>query len=133
PPDERSLEFPICSTPGDFRKSARKIRPLAKQRVAIIESVQPCNAPQLSPDDLPFNFNRILEILNDWARKDRHRRLHVTGSWYVGAAPIFKVPPGVSIANIQLTSTGFLEHENVIAIFDVKGHTEGMGVYANPN
>lgn len=134
PPNEQKLEFPICISPKSFNDSSWKLGPLTQKRITLVEAVQPYNTPKLTPDDLPFNFNRSIGILNDWARKDRHRRLHVTGSFVVASAPMFRVPKGVTIRNVRLLPNGFfLEHENKIAIFEIDGYVEGMKIGANPN
>lgn len=94
PPDENRLEFPMCRSNSEYaKKAAFMLRSLAKGRRAIVESVQPYNVPRIAPELMVFNFNRTLGILNDWARKDRHRRLHVVGSWASNANPKVRCPP----------------------------------------
>jgi len=133
PPNERSLEFPIAATKAAFQNSASKIRPLAQKRRDIIESVQPYNIPKLAPEDLVFNFNRTFGILNDWARKDRHRKLHVVGSWASNARPKVRCPAGTSLDYLNFIESGFLETESQIAAFKVKGYAPHMRIEANPD
>lgn len=133
PPDERNLEFPIVATKAAFQKSIAKIRPLAQKRRDIIESVQPYNLPKLAPEDQVFNFNRTFGILNDWARKDRHRKLHVVGSWASNARPKVRCPAGTSISFLNVVESGFLETESQVAAFKVTGYTPHMRVEANPD
>src|ERR1017187_7108614 len=80
PPNENNLEFPVCNSAINFEKSALKIRPLSQKCRTFIQSVQPYNTPEIPVDLMTLNVNRSLGILNDWARKDRHRRLHVVGA-----------------------------------------------------
>jgi hypothetical protein len=132
PPNERFLQFPICASLGDFKGRSRDIAPLAKERRDIIESVQPYNTPDIEPKLMIANFNRNLAILNDWARKDRHRKLHVTGSWVSNSKPQLRFPSECSLAHLTVTGSGFLEHENQIAHFKLEGYLAGMKVQANP-
>jgi hypothetical protein len=133
PPDKNWLEFPICDSAGDFKKRARYIAPLSDERKRIVESVQPYNAPKLDPELEVYNFNRTLGILNDWARIDRHRRLHVVGSWASNVNPLIRVPKGVSITDITSVASGFLGDQTIIARFTLDGYRSGMNVQANPN
>lgn len=68
PPNEHRLEFPICATKGEFDVAAgKKLWPLSKKRKAIIQAVQPYNAPELALDEIPCCLHVTLGILNDWA------------------------------------------------------------------
>jgi hypothetical protein len=80
-----------------------------------------------------FNFNRAIEILGDWARKDRHRRLHVVGSWVVSASPRLILPIGVSLDSIRVAGSGFLEEQGKVADFRLTGYLPGMEIKANPD
>ncbi len=131
PPDEDKLEFPICKKRADFKAFNRA--PLADKRRDILESVQPYKIPKLVPEEMVFNFNRTLAILNDWARKDRHRRLHMVGSWASNASPKIRCPEGTTLSYIRINGAGFLEHKNEIATFGLIGYREGMEVQANPD
>lgn len=135
PPDEDRLEFPLCSDPNGedkFNKSAWKYRPLTNQRRRIIEDVQPYKTPKLREDLYILNMNRTLGILNDWARIDRHRKLHVVGSWASRAQPALRLPPGIDLDWMMVTYDGFLEDDGQIAAFKLDGYTRGAKVEANP-
>lgn len=134
PPAARDLEFPVCSSSHFFRQSERKIAPLTGQRRSIIESMQPYNEPtDLAPSLLVFNFNRALGILNDWARKDRHRTLHVVGAWSSRAVPMVLVPAPAYLKSFELAGDGFIKGERKVANFEVSGYDSGMNLRANPN
>ena len=134
PPKEENLEFPICDSPAKFKKATWKIAPLTKKRRDIIESVQPYKTPpDLRPEFRVFNINRTLAILNDWARKDRHRQLRVVGSWVSSARPKVRLPAGVELVFMGVTGDGFLEHESEIASFQLAGWVRGMTIEANPD
>ncbi len=133
PPKHEKLEFPICSSLRDFNDRPWKIAPLAEKRRMLVEAVQPYNAPDLTPDLIPLNINRALGMIHDWSRMDRHRELHVVGSWASNASPMFRHAPDVSIVDIAVSTGGFLEHEHEIATFRVEGYIRGMKVDANPD
>jgi hypothetical protein len=134
PPDENHLEFPIYRKRREYSNNeARVLGPLIKKRRDIIQSVQPYNAPKLAPEDRVFNFNRALDILNEWARKDRHRTLHVVGSWASNLSPKIRCPAGATLKSIKTTGSGFLDNKDVIATFRLSGYKRGMEVQANPD
>ncbi len=136
PPNEQRLEFPICSTPSEFANATRKIKPLSQTRRDIVEKIQPYNAPTLPPHLRPRNFNVALEILNDWARKDRHRKLHVMGSWCSESSPKLRLPPGTTLKRFEVAESGTIDHENhtfSIATFEIEGWRPEMKIQANPD
>jgi hypothetical protein len=102
--------------------------------VRIIEAVQPYNTPgNVSSELIVYNVNRTLGILNDWARKDRHRNLRIVGAWASNADPAFRLPPGCHITFSGTTYDGFLEDEHLVAEFKIDGFSPGMEIEANPN
>jgi hypothetical protein len=133
PPNEEHLEFPIRPSEERFHEAGWHLKPLTDDLRAIVESVQPYKAPELTADEMVYNFNRALGILNDWARIDRHRRLHVLGSWASNANPMFRLPPGCGIGFLRVVNDGLLEHEDELASFGLVGFVPGMDVQANPN
>jgi hypothetical protein len=131
PPEEHRLEFPICKSRAQFDSFKRA--PVAPKRLSFIESMQPYNAPELSSDLVVYNFNRTLGILNDWARIDRHRRVHVVGSWASNPNPHIICPEGTTLSDLHVTGTGFFEDECEIATFRLTGFRPEMKVHANPD
>jgi hypothetical protein len=106
--------------------------PLADPQRRIIESVQPYRAKNLTPSELAKDINRCIGILHDWARKDRHRRLHMVGGYVLSVNPAIACPPGVSVAGTEIIKSGFLEDESIIARFRLIGFEKGMEVKTNP-
>jgi hypothetical protein len=133
PPDHERLEFPFRSSREEFDNATWKIRPLSPKHRDIIESVQPYNAPHVSPDERT-TING-LTALNDWARIDRHRRLHIISSWATRARPKFQCPHGVTVRSIVVASEPghFLEDESKVAGFFVEGWDPSMSFQANPD
>jgi hypothetical protein len=137
PPDkESSLEFPLTSDPDEFPKLAkRRLWAFSQDIQDEIERVQPYNTPTtLPPEQMVMNLNRSLGILNDLARKDRHRKLHVAGCWPMKLHPKFMFPPGVTLVSIEVMEPGLLNESNELAIFQIKGYRRGMApIQVNPN
>ena len=79
-----------------------------------------------------INLNRSLGILNDLARKDRHRKLHVVGSWALRLKPQLILPPGVTISSMTLMEAGYLDDFAELAAFQLRGFVRGMPLQANP-
>jgi hypothetical protein len=136
PPNERDLQFPLCSSRESFERCIRNIAPLSPERRNMVERLQPYNTPEVAPQFLVCNFNRNLSIVNDWARKDRHRRLHVVGSWGSKANPKLRLSDGEVVATFtSITQSGFLEAESQVASFRIEGYTPEMKtkVQGNPD
>lgn len=127
------LEFPVCDSHVQFAYNARKIAPLSEQRRLLIEAVQPYNTPKIPAEFMIGNYNRSLLILNDWARKDRHRRLHVVGSWASGATPKLRIPAGTRLVSMKAIGGAFLKDKCKIADFRIEGWKPSMNVQANPD
>jgi hypothetical protein len=71
PPNERSLQFPICGSPSHFSTKSNWIAPLSDSGKRFIESVQPYNRrDQLNPS--------TLGVIADFDNSDKHRLLNVT-------------------------------------------------------
>ncbi|MHB8503271.1 MAG: hypothetical protein ACYDHE_20300 [Candidatus Acidiferrales bacterium] len=133
PQDETNLEFPICESTSTFIKSGWKIKPLPKEYRDFIEAMQPCKTPEVAPELAAYNINQNLGILNDWARKDRHRFLHVARSWAANRDPLLHLPPGVELDWLVRGSDDHLENNPQIASFKLVGWSAGMDLEANPN
>lgn len=134
PPRHKKLEFPIYTCPSEFAKyAARKIGTLSQTCREFIESVQPYHTPDMQPELMVRNVNRNLGIINDWARKDRHRTLHVVGAWASSANPQLRLPPSATLQHIHVTGEGFLDKEREIATFAIEGYRPGSNVQGNPD
>lgn len=135
PARPETLEFPICDSPARFEGAQRKIDQLTSEQRALVERMQPYNAPQdLAPHEVPFSFNRALGILNDWARKDRHRRLHFAVTFGTRVRPRLRVPLGTKVVEFAVKRPLFvLKDRHEVATFRLSGYKAGMNVQANPN
>lgn len=135
PPHENALELPICRTEDAFDKSTWKFRPLADhpKLANFIRDIQPYYIPHLNSPGAEW-LPETLGLLNDWARKDRHRRLHIVASWPSEADPQLRLPEGVTIRSIELVGLGLLlDEKSQLATFALDGWEPGMDIEANPN
>lgn len=133
PPDEGKLEFPITHNTKEWKRLAeRRLSALPTSIQNAIERVQPYNMQASSPEMTIKSINRSLGILNDLARKDRHRKLHVVGSWPLDLEPQFLLPEGVSIENLEISPSSILQDGAILAKFRICGYVAGMQIAFNP-
>jgi hypothetical protein len=133
PPDENQLEFPITFNPAEWpRLTKRRLDALPTRIQQMIELVQPFNALTLPPAEMLISIGRSLGILNDLARKDRHRQIHIVGSWPIDSKPDFDLPQGVSVSSLKVMPPNLLQEGTVIATFHLDGFIAGMRVGVNP-
>jgi len=133
PLDEGKLEFPITHHPKEWKRLAeRRLSALPASIQDAIERVQPYNLQPSSTEATIRSINRSLGILNDLARKDRHRKLHVVGSWPLDLEPQFRLPEGVTVENLQISPPSILQDGAILAKFRICGYVAGMRIHCNP-
>ena len=147
PPRENSIEFPIYTKPDRFENcpliTLTKFPPIIKE---WIRSVQPYSYPKASDPDIQ-EMGRLLEVLHDCARKDRHRKLHMIVAGISKLKTRFETSPNVRISNVQPVPIDFFGDEVDFLTFDavitdrsldthVKLHTDmtvDLGMMEFPN
>jgi hypothetical protein len=133
PPNLGQLEFPITwdknEWPGLVKRRLKGLPVRIKQG---IESVQPFNSIHLDPRAQLKHTGRSLGILHDLARKDRHRQLHIVGSWPRQVNPIFDLPEGVAVDSVETMAPSVLNEGAVIVRFYLNGFVSGMKFVVNP-
>lgn len=70
PPQSEQIQYPVCSTPGEFKKQAKRLSTLPQHTIEALEKSQPYQSPYGPESNLTFWIHEL-------ARKDRHRSLHV--------------------------------------------------------
>ena len=95
PPQAERIQYPICSTPEDFKKQAKRAHPkrltmLPDHVVEALEKSQPYQSPYGPESNLTYWIHEL-------ARKDRHRSLHVELGRVDGHRIRVVPPPGVTI------------------------------------
>jgi hypothetical protein len=90
PPQAERIQYPICSTPAEFKSQAKRLTMLPEDIIEALEKSQPYQSPWGPESNLTWWINEL-------ARKDRHRALHV-GLGRVDEHRIRVAPPnGVAI------------------------------------
>jgi hypothetical protein len=125
PPDDGKLLFPIQGSAAAFREKAYQIKPLSKQHRGWIETVQPYQGGD--PE------RTALFWLNELARIDRHRALHVVGGYIAASTPTIEAPAATTVLFEEVPFVPFIDGETVIARFQVIPYRPGDKVYANPH
>lgn len=111
PPGAGALQWPICDTADAFNKQRSRLKYLRADLVDALEAIQPYQA------ELP-KWNS-LRLLNELARVDRHRTLHL-----VTLVPVdseLTVDFDV-IENVELRASEDLDDGGVILTFRFKGN-----------
>jgi hypothetical protein len=111
PPQAGSIQFPISSTPDDFTRQANRLRMLPPHIIEAFEKAQPYQSPCGPESNLTW-------WLNELARRDRHRELHV-GLGRVDEHRIRVAPPsGVTITfDENVVPYSYIERELVVGRF----------------
>lgn len=131
PPNADKLEFPIRTSQAAFEHVRWKIAPLSQQHQRLIGALQPYAAAQQT--DAMKMMAEALELLNDWARRDRHRSLHVVASWAANAQPLLTLPEGCTLDWLTIAPEGPLEQQSQVARFRLSGWQPHLDLEANPN
>ena len=109
PPQAERVQYPVCSTPEEFKKQAKRLSMLPQHVIEALEKSQPYQSPYGPESNLTYWIHEL-------ARKDRHRSLHV-GLGRVDEHRIRVAPPsGVTIQFDQtIKPYSHIEGELVIA------------------
>jgi hypothetical protein len=133
PTNEGAREFPITENLDEWPKLRdRRLDGLHVDIQNAIERVQPYHAKNLSPEQCLKDIGRHLGILHNLARKDRHRRLHVVGSWPYDLAPAFTLPPGATVESIEIQKPSVLADGVILAKFRIKNLPRANEAFVNP-
>jgi hypothetical protein len=133
PPDEGKLEFPITNDQKEWPNLVkRRLAVLPVEIQGAIKGVQPFLAPFLPPPEMVKNINRSLGFLHELARKDRHRKLHIMGSWPMDLDPIFTLPNGVIVDYLHVLPPSVLKEGTIMVEFHLKGFKGGEQISVNP-
>ena len=105
-----NLEFPITKNPKEWPKLKERRLSFLPDRFRTLlneyslTTLNPCLQEQLLK-----SIGRSLGMLHDLARKDRHRKLHLVGSWPIDAKPFFALPEGARVESLQIMPPAILK------------------------
>jgi hypothetical protein len=125
PPKPERLQFPVAVTREMFRRSLAQIEPLSIDNKRLIEASQPYRGPEPR--------GTALYWVNEMARKDRHRHLHLLGAWLLEANIAVDAPAASRVVFEHLDPRGFVRDSAVVGRFRITPYSPGDSVRANPN
>jgi hypothetical protein len=131
PPQAERIQFPICTTPREFKQQSNRLSMLPTHVVEALEKSQPYQSPYGPESNLTYWIHEL-------ARTDRHRSLHV-GLGRIDAHRIrIAVLPGVKIQfDETITPYRQIEGELVLGRFtcsrpiaprEVQADLRGVGI-----
>lgn len=126
PPGADRLQFPITTSAEEFRKQRWRLSSLPADVITKLEGVQPYQSPY-GPE------SNYLYWVNDLARTDRHRTLHVG----LGTIDQHRVRVGVpkpmtAVFDESVRAFTFIDGELVIARFTTTGPVDPARIEFNP-
>lgn len=89
PPQAERLQYPICTTPADFKRQRSRLAAVPQEIVDTVEKAQPYQSP-LGPESNLFYW------IHELARTDRHRTPHIGIGRIATHKVRIKVPVGVT-------------------------------------
>jgi hypothetical protein len=128
PPDANSLEFPIYPLQSKFESAAIHKHSFPQELRDWLGTIQPYSADKLVPDP-DAGLNVTLEALHNFARKDRHRRLHVCAAFSKNVSfDIIPLSNKAAVEYVELLPTDFLKGKNAFLRFGVIGPIEELKI-----
>ncbi|WP_144118368.1 hypothetical protein [Catellatospora sichuanensis] len=126
PPDAAKLQFPIATTPTEFRQQARRLASLPGDIVSNLEKAQPYQS-RYGPE------SNLLYWLHELARVDRHRRLHLGLGQVAEHHVQVGVPAGVDVRfDEDVEPYAPIDAELVIARFTTSEAVDPADIEFNP-
>ena len=135
PPDEQKWQFPICPGPTEFNDAMSRMKKIPADVRALLEGFQPYSGATGTADGKQWDLGLTLEILNNWARIDRHRKLHLVGSAVATGNLEIGVPidSGMSVEYCHFdVGTNLVEHDVEIARFKIRNYKPGTKIHLLP-
>jgi hypothetical protein len=126
--DANSLEFPICPLQKKFDSAAIHKYSFPQELRDWLGTIQPYSTDKLVPDP-DAGLNVTLEALHNFARKDRHRRLHVCAAFSKNVSfDIIPISNEAAVEYVEPLPTDFLKGKNSFLRFGVIGPIEKLKV-----
>jgi hypothetical protein len=129
---EERLYFPIYIKGSTFENSAFCEIPFPDKLKTWIKSIQPYTVYE-AVTPIANSWIEGLRILNDCARKDRHRRLHVVAAVVTEMGGRLGIPPTARIKSVTPLVCNLLENETKFLQFFYEGTCPSDEVYVDGN
>jgi hypothetical protein len=133
PPDEQKWDFPVCPDPAEFANAVSRMKKLPGEIRALIEMVQPYNTFTVTFEGKECPLGQTLAVLNEWARIDRHRKLHLVGTALTSGNLRLILPPGMTLEYCTYTEGTVLEDKNEIAQFKIANFARNSNAVVSAN
>lgn len=131
PPDEQKWNFPVVDSVDKFNDSVKRMPKLPDDVRSLIEGVQPYKSPVVICEGSSWKMGDALLILNNWARIDRHRKLHLCGTLPISGG--LQLSSGLTFEFCQFTGGKILEDESKVASFKIANYAPGTKVNVQAN
>lgn len=131
-PNPKQWQFPATSDPSEFKEAIRRMKDIPPDITAILERVQGYSGLTCRFEGKAFPLGKTLVILNDWARIDRHRRLHLVGTALTGGSLRIGHPVEMGIEYCVFTGSEILENQSEIARFKISNFVPGTTLHFHP-
>lgn len=132
PPYAQQWQFPITRNSDDFVKAITRMKEFPEGITPILEKVQGFSQQAISFDGKQFDIGKALLILNDWARIDRHRQLHLVGAAVTGVNLEIRSPLGMEIEYCNPTGESIIENHSEVARFKIRNFVPGTKMHLHP-
>jgi hypothetical protein len=132
PPNAQQWQLPITSDPADFKEAIRRMKDIPPDIAAIIERVQGYSGLACRFDGKQFDLGTMLVALNNWARIDRHRKLHLVGTALTGGSLVIGYPIEMGIEYCHFVGSDILENQSEIARFKISNFVPGATLHFQP-
>jgi hypothetical protein len=101
----------------------------------LMEAVQPYKGATCQYDGMGWDLWQTLMVLNDWARIDRHRKLHLVGTAITGGFLRTAIPVGspMSVEYCNFVMGDVLENESKVADFKIANMVPNSQIHMQPN
>jgi hypothetical protein len=131
--NEERLDFPILKKPRNFKECPFNIFPFPQKIRDWVESIQPYNVQNLAKGSKDHSAAVNLHLINDCARLDRHRMLHIVGTVVSGNTALITVTDPATITYVQNIVANPFQDEYEIATFGIEGVTAETKILVNGN
>ena len=121
PTDMERLYFPICARQKTFNDSPIHSAPFPIEITNWLKTLQPYMASQTTDSDT-LEIIRLLTLINQCAKVDRHRHLHIMAVFPTHLKCEFaKDPPTLKVVNLRGVRVNFLESDDPFLFFGIEG------------
>src|SRR5271165_7572188 len=113
------MELSCHPDPAKFAEAVKRMPKITNHIRSILETVQPYTTSTGTHEGKQWEIGKVLAILKDWARIDRHRKLHLVGTTPTEANFRIGRPSEMAVEYCNFTIGNILEDKSQIAEFKI--------------